>query len=249
MGLQEHFPGVLIFSRPGARPRFPSAILGGSRHGKYLTLHLERDQDLYVHLRMTGTFYFRGAKDTRQPHTHVEFRLDSGEILAYRDARRFGRLWWIDKRSECRIPIAGLGPDALGIELENFLNCMSKSKRMMKPLLLDQTVIAGLGNIYVDEVLFRARIHPMTLSNRVSKKKWTAVWESCREVLETAVSQGGSSIRDYVDSNGEFGSFQDSHQVYGRDGTPCSRCGATLRKIVVAQRGTHFCPKCQLRRG
>jgi formamidopyrimidine-DNA glycosylase len=240
------FPGVLSIETGARSPNLPAGFRKISRHGKYLILEFAHNQQLVVHFRMTGTFYFRQASEARAAHTHVEFVLDSKEILAYRDSRRFGRLWWLNHSTgPLPSPLAKTGPDALAIEKEAFIERIASHERMMKPLLLNQAMLAGLGNIYVDEILFRSRIHPKTSSERLSKKRLAELWQSMREVLLEAIAKGGSSIRDFVDSEGGYGSFQDAHRVYGKQGTPCPACGAKIRRIVVAQRGTCFCPKCQ----
>ena len=142
-------------------------------------------------------------------------------------------------------PFARVGPDALFVEKEEFVRLIRNRRRMLKPLLLDQGFIAGLGNIYVDEILFQARIHPRQQSDRLSNRKVGDLWRMMREILADSIAKGGSSIRDYVDSEGRAGSYQLDHQVYGKKGGPCPRCGSPLRRTFVAQRGTTFCPRCQ----
>ncbi len=246
LGCVEHFPGVLIWGTASPRRFFPTSVTALRRHGKFLQIDLEKGHQLVVHFRMTGCFYFRTKKDPLHPHTHVEFRLASGGCLSYRDPRRFGRLWLITSTEES--PVRGLGPDALTISEEEFLERIGSHHRMIKPLLLDQQVLAGIGNIYADESLFRTGIHPQASSGHLKTNRLSELWRAIRSILARAIETGGSSISDYVSPEGIAGSFQDEHGVYGREGQPCSHCGTTIQRIVVAQRGTHFCPRCQRRR-
>lgn len=242
-----HHPGVLLHD--------PHAGLGGplrrfergERHGKYMVLKFSSEQRLVVHLRMTGAFYFRDSDTPLQPHTHVEFQLDTGEWLAYRDPRRFGRIWWLSPNSSTN-PLADLGPDALRLSQPEWVARISERSRMMKPLLLDQAVIAGLGNIYVDELLHRSRIHPQRAADSIPAARLGEMWSACRELLRLAIRNGGSSIRSFVDTDGILGNYQNFHLVYAREGEPCTTCGTLIKRIVVAQRGTWICPRCQRRR-
>lgn len=242
----EHFPGVLIPGEGEPRKFFPSRVTSLDRHGKYLQIRLEKGRQLVVHFRMTGCFYFHAPSDLLHPHTHVEFALASGVALAYRDPRRFGRLWLIDGTDSP--PTSGLGPDALTISEEEFLDRIGTRNRMIKPLLMDQGVLAGIGNIYADESLFQAGIHPQTSTHRLRKSRLSDLWRAMKSILECAIEKGGSSISDYVSPEGIAGSYQNEHGVYDREGKPCPHCGTPIRRIVVAQRGTHFCPRCQKRR-
>lgn len=246
LGCVEHFKGVLIPGTTTPGKVFPSRVTRLDRHGKFLQIHLEQDYQLVVHLRMTGCFYFRTENDPLHAHTHVEFPLASGERLAYRDPRRFGRLWLITSPEES--PARHLGPDALTISEEEFLERVGKRNRMIKPLLLDQEVLAGIGNIYADESLFRAGIHPRTNSGHLRKNRLSELWRATRDILERAIVTGGSSISDYLNPEGIAGSYQNEHGVYDRTGQPCPCCGTSIQRIVVAQRGTHICPRCQKRR-
>jgi formamidopyrimidine-DNA glycosylase len=246
--IAERTPGVLSISCQTGLPELPARFRGAARHGKFLFLQWGGGQTLVVHFRMTGSFYFRRPEDNPQSHTHAEFRLDSGETLSYRDPRRFGRLMWLGaKEMKSNNPARELGPDVLGLSRKGFVEAIQPHARMMKALLLDQGILAGLGNIYVDEMLHRAGVHPRTLSNRLSKNRLGLLWEGMREVLEEAIERGGSSIRDFTDVSGEPGNYQDAHRVYGRAGKPCLICGTAIKRIVIGQRGTCYCPKCQRR--
>lgn len=241
--LRCHHPKVLISSHISEKDLFPLAVDKLGRQGKYLIIHLERGFRLIVHFRMTGSFYYRCLDEQPAAHTHIEFALASDRILSFRDPRRFGRIWLVGENEES--PLDGLGPDALDVPEDLFTARLLQRKRQIKPLLLDQAVLAGLGNIYVDESLFRARIHPGTRSHTLRRKKISELWKHTQEVLQQAIARGGSSIADFVDPEGFHGTYQEAHGVYGRQGLPCPRCGTTLKRIVVAQRGTHICPRCQ----
>jgi formamidopyrimidine-DNA glycosylase len=204
-----------------------------TRHGKYVILRFDSGM-LLVHLRMTGKLLFDGA---RTPYTRAEFVLDSG-ILLYDDIRRFGRITWAGT-------YPAQGPDPLEVSFAEFAGLFQGRRSRVKPLLLDQKFLRGLGNIYVDEALFRARVHPLSLGGSLGKARLGRLYAAIREVLTEAIALGGSSVSDYVDGNGERGSFQEFHRVYRRTGLPCTVCGAAIRRTVVWQRGTHFCPRCQ----
>jgi formamidopyrimidine-DNA glycosylase len=215
-------------------------IAAVERHGKFIVFRLAPSGFLIVHLGMTGKLLM-DAPVTK--HTHVIFTLSEG-VLQYEDIRQFGRV-------ECSevLPknLTKLGPDALEIDLATFSTLVRKRKTRIKPLLLNQTFLRGMGNIYVDEALFRAGIHPMAMGSRLTRARVKRLFEAIREVLTEAIASKGSSISDYVDSEGNRGSFQNQHRVYQRTGEPCVTCGTPIRRILVVQRGTHFCPTCQTR--
>ena len=203
------------------------------RRGKFILIALDQGL-LSIHLGMTGRLLARG---TPGEHTHGIFTLDDGVIL-YDDPRQFGKIEWSPKRVE------RLGPEPLEISLEDFQKRL-KRKARIKPLLLNQAFLAGLGNIYVDESLFAAGIHPLASAARIAAPRAARLHQAIREILTAAIASGGSSISDYVDAQGQKGWFQTRHCVYGREGEPCVNCGTPIRRIVVGQRGTHYCPKCQ----
>lgn len=203
------------------------------RRGKFLLLDLGGEA-LSIHLGMTGRLLWEG---TPGPHTRAVFMLDGGRLL-YDDVRQFGRI-------ELAGRVARLGPDALSISEEEFAARLRTRRGRIKPLLLNQALLSGLGNIYADEVLFRARIHPCANAARLSRARVRRLHATIGEVLASAIASGGSSISDYVDGEGRPGTFQFQHLVYGKAGQPCAVCGAPIRRVVVAQRGTHYCPKCQ----
>lgn len=174
------------------------------------------------------------------PHTYGIFTLDEG-VLLYDDPRQFGRIEWGDAR------VKKLGPEPLEIGLAEFSSALKKRKTRVKALLLNQAFLAGLGNIYVDEILFQSGIHPLAHASRLSAARAAKLHQAMVETLRLAIEHRGSSISDYVDADGNPGDFQMLHRVYGRAGEGCAVCGAAIKKTVVAGRGTHFCPVCQKR--
>lgn len=212
-------------------------ILGLRRRGKQILVELDVGL-LYIHLGMTGKLLWNAV-----PGKHARAVLElGGGRLVFDDIRQFGRFEYYSRLPE---QLDRLGPDALDIGFADFYRRLHAHRTRIKPLLLNQTVFGGLGNIYVDELLFRARIHPRTLASRISQKRARTLHSELGLLLRTAIEQGGSSISDYVDATGQPGRFQTMHQVYGRAGEPCAACGTPIRRIVIGQRGTHFCPKCQ----
>lgn len=227
-----HQPAEFTARLAGAR------ITGLDRLGKHLLLRLDSGT-LDIHLRMTGKLLWNADPG---PHARVLLQLEQ-DLLIFDDIRQFGRFrWW----PPGVVPLS-LGPDALDLPFEVFAARLHARRGRLKTVLLDQSVLAGLGNIYVDEALFLARIHPLTPAARLGPVRLERLYAAIQEILAEALAAGGSSISDYVDASGERGAFQDRHQVYGRTGKPCSRCAAPIRRIVVTQRGTHFCPACQRR--
>ncbi len=233
------------FVTPGDRTELAAHVIGRTvgairRHGKFILIELESPDrasgTLSIHLGMTGRLLVNLAPTT---HTYGVFRLSDNSVLHYDDPRQFGRIEWAPER------VARLGPDALGIPLSDFLKALRSRKTRIKSLLLNQSFVAGLGNIYVDEALFRAGIRPLAIASKVSKQRAMDLHSAIQELLELSIAHGGSSISDYVDAEGRKGGFQNLHQVYGREGEPCVRCGTPIKRIVVAQRGTHYCSKCQ----
>lgn len=205
-----------------------------TRRGKHLLFELDTGW-MDVHLRMTGKLLLQGA---RPAYVRARLVLDTGAVIEFEDVRQFGYMVWRE-----RPPL--LGPDALEISAEDFCSMLGARRAAVKPLLLQQEVLAGLGNIYVDEALFRAGIHPRAIAARLSKARRARLHCAVREVLREALAMGGSSVSDYVDAEGRPGGFQRQHRVYGRAGEPCPACGAAVRRIVIGQRGTHYCPRCQ----
>ncbi len=214
-----------------------AVILKIRRRGKQIFFDLDRGL-LYIHLGMTGKLLWNRVPGK---HARALLQLDTGTLI-YDDIRQFGRVEFFEK-----LPTAldRLGPDALNITFEDFYARLKQHRGHIKPLLLNQSFLGGLGNIYIDEILFAACIHPRALVARISKKRAETLYAKLIEVLYLAIEHRGSSISDYVDGAGQRGAFQQLHSVYGRAGEPCPNCGTPIRRIVIAQRGTHYCPRCQ----
>ncbi len=212
-------------------------ILRVQRHGKHIVLTLEEGV-LVIHLGMTGKLLFDAP---RAVHTRAIFLLDDAELV-YEDIRMFGS---IEFHATLPARMEALGPEPFDLQPEDFFQRIRQSRAPIKALLLGQKVMRGLGNIYVDEALFRARMLPKRAANRISRKRAFALHTAILEVLADAIAHRGSSISDYVDAEGNRGGFQLRHQVYGREGAPCPVCGTPIRRVVVAQRGTHYCARCQ----
>jgi formamidopyrimidine-DNA glycosylase len=227
------------FVTPGSRTKLARQVAGRrivsvSRRGKFIVIRLDEGA-LAVHLGMTGKLLIAGIETA---HTYGTFTLDEGMLL-YDDPRQFGRIEWGDTR------VKKLGPEPLEIGLAEFSRTLRSRKTQVKALLLNQAFIAGLGNIYVDEILFQSGIHPLAQASSLSAARAAKLHQAMVETLIMAIEHRGSSISDYVDADGNRGDFQMLHRVYGREGEPCVTCGRAIKKVVVAGRGTHYCPRCQ----
>ncbi len=200
--------------------------------------------NLIVHLGMTGRLGVREASEPAPPHTHGFFELDDGRELRYTDIRRFGRILLVPdtRMEEFR---QRLGEDALNISAADFHRRLAGRRARIKALLLDQRVFRGIGNIYADESLWQARIHPARLAVRLSDSELARLRQAIHRVLRTAIRHRGSSISDFVDAEGNRGKYQQQHRAYDREGQPCSRCGRSIRRAIVAGRSSYFCPHCQ----
>lgn len=227
------FPGPRA-SRGAIPPLAGRQVRRVRRYGKQVVLELDSGL-LAIELRMTGSLRWRGVAG---PYTRAVLRLDRGWIC-FDDIRQFGSIRWL------AAPPDDLGPDPLEIGRDEFLERLGGRRCQVKRLLLDQRFLRGIGNIYADEILFWAGIHPSTPATRLSAQRASDLHRAMVDVLRRAIAAGGSSISNYVDAEGRTGSYQHSHQVYGRAGLPCPRCDTPVRRIVVAQRGTHYCPACQ----
>jgi len=238
--LRAHFSSAFVVKQDFAelsRALSGQTVRSVKRHGKFILADLDRGV-LSIHLGMTGKLLYGG---TPGPYTRAWFELDE-DVLVYDDIRHFGRIEW-----SAALPqrLSKLGPDALALPLQTFLDLLKRHKTKIKPLLLNQRALRGMGNIYTDEALFAAGIHPRALAARLSKPRAARLHAAMFDILTRAIEMKGSSISDYVDAEGRRGSFQLQHQVYGREGEPCHACQTAIRRIVVAQRGTHYCPRCQ----
>jgi len=229
---------------PGCR------IVEVRRHGKFIVLRLEpaasrRDAAvLLVHLGMTGRLVTQRAQEPVAPHTHVIFALDDGRELRYTDPRRFGRMA-VMREPELHAVLSTLGADPLDVTEEEFQQMLSGRRAMVKALLLDQRFLRGMGNIYTDESLWRAKIHPAWSAASLRRDAAKRLHAAMRFILNAAIRLGGSSVSDYVNASGARGLFQIRHRVYDRVGKGCFRCGTRIRRVIVAGRSSYFCPRCQ----
>lgn len=218
-----------------------------ARRGKFLLFYLE-EYVLVSHLRMEGKYKIVSKDEPLTKHTHVVFHFTDGTDMRYEDVRKFGTMHVFPIGEEFKKkPLNQLGPDPFETTYtpEYVKERLSKTSRTIKATLLDQTIIAGLGNIYVDEVLFLANIHPERRSHTLTEQEIETIYIKAKEVLQHAIDLGGTTIRSYVDGKGEMGMFQQELYTYGQDGKPCHHCGTLIEKIKVAGRGTHYCPECQ----
>jgi len=268
-GLQADLPGRRILSIRLGKTDFiddPAAIereIPGrriesiQRFGKFILLRLVSPADahstqpgdnhscqLLVHLGMTGHLSPHPAAEPPQLHTHACFTLDDGRELRYTDVRRFGRMALLQEDALGGV-LGKLGLDPLEATLADFRQCFAGRRAMIKALLLNQSVLRGLGNIYADESLWRARIHPARHAAALSPRQVSLLYRCIRRVLDNAIRLRGSSISDFVDASGLPGEYQLRHRAYGREGKGCFRCGTKIRRILMAGRSSHFCPRCQ----
>jgi formamidopyrimidine-DNA glycosylase len=214
-------------------------ILDVSRRAKYLVIRL-KNYNLLVHLRMSGDLMIRAGKIKPEKHDRLLLHLSDHHYLAFNDTRKFGRVWLTDQPEKI---LGKLGPEPLekSFSARWLFENLRQRKRSLKPLLLDQSFIAGLGNIYTDECLHIAQLHPRAASNNVTQRQAEALHKAIRSVLKEGIRRNGASI-DWVYRGGDY---QNHFRVYGRDGSPCPVCGATIQKFTVGQRGTRICPNCQ----
>jgi formamidopyrimidine-DNA glycosylase len=222
------------------QPRIVGQIIRDvGRRGKFILLELSRDV-LLIHLRMSGDLLVEPCDAPLAPHHRLVLDLDGGLRLAFNDPRKFGRAWLVSDPMEI---LGGLGPEPLSLELtaQDFYERLRFHRRQLKPLLLDQSFLAGLGNIYADEALHLARLHPLTIASQLDQAQADRLLVSIRQVLEDGIHRQGASI-DWVYRGGDF---QNYFHVYQRTGEACANCGTPIQRIIVGQRGTHFCPACQ----
>ncbi|WP_100373730.1 DNA-formamidopyrimidine glycosylase [Bacillus sp. FJAT-45037] len=218
-----------------------------NRRGKFLLFELD-DVVMISHLRMEGRYGLYNADDEWPPHTHVIFHFTDGTELRYQDVRKFGTMHIFPRGQENEVlPLAKLGVEPFSEQFTtlHLKQAFSKTNRKIKVVLLDQKTVVGLGNIYVDEALFRARLHPERLAQSLTDEELGKLHHEIVATLSEAVKLGGSSIKSYVNGQGEMGMFQQQLVVYGRTNEPCQACGTEIVKTVVGGRGTHFCPVCQ----
>jgi len=258
------------WSRPVAPAELGAAVGGRTieglgRRGKYLLLALDRGQTLVMHLRMTGNLIlvepdggaldpsegrrlYEGERSTEERHLRARFALDDGRELWFTDPRRFGEAFLIDDAGlEARFERLGLEPLSDDFTAEALGEIAAGRSAPLKSLLLDQSGVAGVGNIYADEALFRARLHPLSPAGSMKPEHHEALRDGLVAALEAGIDGGGASIDDYRDGRGERGTMQDEFLVHTREGEPCPRCGEAIARIVVAGRSTYYCPSCQVR--
>jgi formamidopyrimidine-DNA glycosylase len=245
-------PAALEQNLPGRR------IESVERYGKFMMLRLSLPQahsvdppagldnsaSLLVHLGMTGNLASKAADEPHEKHTHVVMPLDDGRELRYTDPRRFGRMAYLTGEA---IPeeLQRFGADPLLVTAGEFVKRLTARRSRIKSLLLDQSVLRGVGNIYADESLWRAKIHPATVAARVSHEKLKTLRKVLQEILRKAIVLRGSTIADFQDGEGEPGEYQKHHRAYGREGHPCFCCATSIRRTIVAGRSSYYCPKCQ----
>ncbi len=241
-----NWPGVVKGSAPDdfVRALRSSKIERMSRRGKYLVLHIVSGQTMIIHLGMTGRLCLLKPGETPDAHCRVLFRLDSGLDLSFSDVRKFGRVWLV---TDSEAVVGKLGPEALEIEsrVEYLREKLQGRFANIKARLLDQTFLAGLGNIYVDEALFEAGIHPSRPAGGLSQEEISRLARSISLVLRRGIVNRGTTFDDYRDGLGRKGNNQQALSVFHRTGAPCHRCGTPIKRTVVSGRGTHFCPNCQ----
>jgi formamidopyrimidine-DNA glycosylase len=233
-----------------------------TRRGKRIVFNLDDGNALFIHLGMTGRLQVEQKSAPIEPHTHLVLDLEpiartqrvrgrpahalragySGEQLRFRDPRRFGEIRWLGANHHDH----KMGPEPLSMRPSQLADRLSRTTRAIKNALMDQHIVAGLGNIYVDESLFAARIHPLTPADTLTSEQVALLTKSIKKVLRKAIRHRGSTLRDYVDAEGGKGGFQRLHSVYDRAKKPCRRCKTPIERIVLGGRSTHFCPHCQV---
>lgn len=246
--VQYDYPGGLV--RPDG-PIFTARIADQpiralSRRGKYIMIRLDPDT-LIIHLKMTGRLYVAPDDETQHADrwVHFMFQLDNAHQLRFSDSRKFGRVYLVEDPAEV---VGALGPEPLDdtFTLDAFRARLARRSGALKPLLLNQRVLAGVGNIYADEALYLARLHPLRQADTLDEGEIAALYTAIRQVLADGVAREGASVNWYRKPDGTKGSAQAGLNVYGHAGEPCPRCGAPILKTIVGQRGTHLCPACQI---
>lgn len=249
-GLQVFMPKVV---KAGEVDDLAGAITGKKvvrmgRRGKYLLVYLEGNLVLVVHLRMTGQLVLTDSEQELAKHTHVVFNLDNGSQLRFVDQRQFGRIYLVPANALDVISgLKSMGMEPFDPEFtkEYFKKELRNRRTKIKPLLLDQTFIAGIGNIYADEALFRALVHPERPAYSLTPREVARLYQAIKDVLEEGIANRGTSIKDYVDGEGRSGENQHKLRVYGREHQPCLKCKKPIHRIKVGGRSSYFCAKCQ----
>lgn len=240
-------PNVKVFEKEVRNHK----ITAVKRRGKYIQIFMEDDWVMVVHLRMTGKLLLKEIKSVPSKYGHIWFLLDDDSVLWYEDIRQFGVLYLTKRADLYKLPgLKDLGPEPLENEftVEVLQKLMEGKTQKIKGFLLDQRNIAGIGNIYADEILFQAKIHPESITKMICDAKvQEELYESIKEKLQQGIAYGGSSVKDYVDAQGKKGSFQEMHQVYGKAGQLCVCCGNKLKKMQSAGRSSVVCERCQIK--
>jgi formamidopyrimidine-DNA glycosylase len=245
----------LLVREPRLRWRIPrgvpARVAGGvvrdvRRRAKYLLIDLDHGS-LIVHLGMSGSLRVLDTSTPLMTHDHYDLLIGEGRCLRFNDPRRFGSLHWVEGDALKHKLLAGLGPEPLdeGFDADYLVAKARKRKVAVKPFLMDQKIVVGVGNIYASEALFRAGVSPRRAAGRVGAERYAAVVDGIRAVLSAAIRQGGTTLRDYVSADGTPGYFRQKLYVYERTGEPCRRCGKPVRQFVQGQRSTYYCPGCQ----
>ncbi|MHB1133206.1 MAG: bifunctional DNA-formamidopyrimidine glycosylase/DNA-(apurinic or apyrimidinic site) lyase [Chloroflexota bacterium] len=221
-------------------------IEGLTRRAKFIVFRLSSGDHLLVHLRMTGRLLLRPPEAPPDRFTKVTLTLDGGEELRFTDIRKFGRVQLLDEGQAAAV-LAALGPEPLedGFRAEDLRRALGARRAPLKSLLLNQTLLAGLGNIYADEALYLAGLHPLRQAVGLSAQEWGRLYEGIRQALRDGIADRGTTFSDFRDSQGREGGHQEHLAVYRRTGEPCRRCATPIERIVVTGRSTHFCPSCQ----
>lgn len=236
----------------GSCVNFENNLLGRKisaieRRGKYIVIHLDNEQAIIIHLRMTGSLRFLPPEAPLDKHTHLIFFFANPPMeLRFIDQRQFGRLRLVKKGKKGDLKfLEKLGPETLQINRRQFREMIKGKRRIIKSLLLDQTFIAGVGNIYADEVLYRTGIHPRQGTEFLSISQIELLLKNLQDLLRQAIRQRGTSVRNYVDAQGAPGGFQNFLMVYGREGEKCRKCGTIIAREKIGGRSTYYCPQCQ----
>ncbi|AWM75586.1 MULTISPECIES: DNA-formamidopyrimidine glycosylase [Lactobacillus] len=219
------------------------------RYAKYLLIRLSDNLTIVSHLRMEGKYRLVKINTKKDKHDHVQIVFKDNSALRYNDVRKFGRMQLIKtgtEREKTGIGKLGVEPNSAAFTVSYLQNGLARKKKNIKNTLLDQSIVAGLGNIYVDEVLWETKIHPLSQANAIPAEKIAQLHDNINSLIELAIAERGTTVHTYLDANGKTGGFQKMLQVYGHKGEPCVRCGTPLEKIKVNGRGTTFCPKCQV---
>ncbi len=248
--VEASFEGAVVWPsyaefRDRARGR---QIVGLGRRGKFASLELESGDALIVHRGMTGSLLLRRSQDEMEPYVRLILRLDDGSELRFTDPRKFGKLYIMHSSGDERpLPWTHMGPEPLNgaFSAKSFAASLAGRTGLIKPLLLNQRLVVGLGNIYVDEALHLARIHPERRASSLTPAEIRRLYTAIREVLSAAIEGRGTTFNSYMDIEGRPGEYKKELRVFGRTGAACPRCGTTVVKFVVGGRGTHICPRCQ----